>query len=1002
MVPVPLPLLKGRNAIMSISPFATARPPVILDADQQRAADWREGPVFVTAAAGAGKSAILIERVAALIKEGTPPERTLTLMYNTAAADMFRKRLEGRIGKIADRCVVKTFHSFSLSLLKDWFGGTPEWAQMKLLMEGESYALARKVIAGLGIRANSRIFLQATDVMREKMVDFENPKFVPPIDMPQKLLKFARAWQTQKGIENRYDFADMLYLTAKVIRKEREALEDYLKKFDHVQVDETQDLSRARWEVCSAFGWHAKSFMLVGDLRQCIPGHQPIETLRGIVPMADVRVGDQVASVREGQKVFGKVTNKSMTKKAEEIVFTLEDGRTFAATPDHQCFAAMETKTGAFVYLMYREDLGFRIGVTQTAEAGAASFIVRTQQEHADRMWVIDWKPTYSEAAEVEATLAYEYGIPREPFKSRPGIWCEDDGVRHRFFAKFGKNGFRLIEDRKLDFNLPSYWPKSSRSDRISININIGTKNGHEVAIESSLLSERQIIALGATPTTKGTHRRRIYTHSLRRAEDVAKEMADITGGHIAQCLSGAESHRRMRLVQAQTIFPGMQVPVLVDGALVSMTVMKAERRYVEQDCFDLEVENYGVFAVNGVVVHNCLYTWSGSDMDILHEFIAGADSQPPAKLIVLPTNRRSTHSIVALANRIAGPYEWHMGGDTKALPTADVGVHPEVWTVQDPIREADKVVELAQKAHLERQAAAQADPTGALNAPDRRAPIAVLCRTNAWGIIIEQRLMAAGIPVTTRGNNSGAWATNEGKDFMAYLQLVEGDGRADVARIANKPNRYLNKEAIDELKLSCAHADATNSDRLTSLLDALPSHPKRGAGELAILLSDLAELPWEKRCAKISQILRKDAKDRENEDKDVADYVHSSEDDDRGDIYVSLGKAAAGFGSYEALQARGKKQIRPGVPAPAPVVEISSIHRYKGDEADTVIVAGVCKDHLPHKRAADIEEEVRIWYVAATRARQKLIVSMGGHPSEFLVECGLVQEAQGPWRIAP
>jgi superfamily I DNA/RNA helicase len=59
------------------------------------------------------------------------------------------------------------------------------------------------------------------------------------------------------------------------------------------------------------------------------------------------------------------------------------------------------------------------------------------------------------------------------------------------------------------------------------------------------------------------------------------------------------------------------------------------------------------------------------------------------------------------------------------------------------------------------------------------------------------------------------------------------------------------------------------------------------------------------------------------------------------------------------------------------------------------VIVAGVCEDHLPHKRSQDFEEEVRIWYVAATRARKRLIISMGGRPSIFLVQCGLVQEAK-------
>jgi superfamily I DNA/RNA helicase len=246
-------------------------------------------------------------------------------------------------------------------------------------------------------------------------------------------------------------------------------------------------------------------------------------------------------------------------------------------------------------------------------------------------------------------------------------------------------------------------------------------------------------------------------------------------------------------------------------------------------------------------------------------------------------------------------------------------------------------------------------------------------------------------VPVITRGNNAGAWATPEGKDFLAYLQLVEGDGRADISRVANKPNRYLNKEALEDLKLGCAPPEVTGKPRLEAMIRYLLSHPKKGAAELGILHGELEELPWEKRCAKIGQVLGKDAKQRAKEDAALDDLAQEMEEDDKGEVYAALAKAAAGFGSYEALQARGKKHIRPGVPAPAPVVEISTVHRYKGDEADTTIVAGACLDHMPHKKNKGSEEEVRIWYVAVTRARKKLIISTGGHPSPFLVSSGLI-----------
>ena len=109
--------------------------------------------------------------------------------------------------------------------------------------------------------------------------------------------------------------------------------------------------------------------------------------------------------------------------KPEAFEFDLGDRGSFRATPEHVCFAAIDDPKGAFVYLMYRPDLGFRIGVSRTVGHNGLNFVVRTQQEGGERLWVLEWFPTYAEGAEREAFLAYEYGVPREPFTARSGMW---------------------------------------------------------------------------------------------------------------------------------------------------------------------------------------------------------------------------------------------------------------------------------------------------------------------------------------------------------------------------------------------------------------------------------------------------------------------------------------------------------------------------------------------------------------------------------------------------
>lgn len=72
--------------------------------------------------------------------------------------------------------------------------------------------------------------------------------------------------------------------------------------------------------------------------------------------------------------------------------------------------------------------------------------------------------------------------------------------------------------------------------------------------------------------------------------------------------------------------------------------------------------------------------------------------------------------------------------------------------------------------------------------------------------------------------------------------------------------------------------------------------------------------------------------------------------------------------------------------------ITVTTIHRSKGDEFKGVVLFHVVEDILPHRRMTgseeQIEEERRVFYVALTRAEERLCIStQRKRPSRFLVE---------------
>jgi DNA helicase-2/ATP-dependent DNA helicase PcrA len=175
-----------------------------------------------------------------------------------------------------------------------------------------------------------------------------------------------------------------------------------------VLVDEYQDTNRAQYRIIRQLTSEHRNICVVGDPDQCVVEGTLIETPQGAKPVETVKEGDLViAASGWGSRDAAHVEAVRRTDFEGVIVkIRTDDGRELWATPNHMLFGRLDPDSAKFyVYLMYREGLGYRVGLTK-GEAG-------------DRLWILAMCDSRAEANYLEAYFAARYGLPTMVFHGR-------------------------------------------------------------------------------------------------------------------------------------------------------------------------------------------------------------------------------------------------------------------------------------------------------------------------------------------------------------------------------------------------------------------------------------------------------------------------------------------------------------------------------------------------------------------------------------------------------
>ena len=973
-----------------------------LNPTQLDAVTHTEGPLLILAGAGSGKTRVLTHRIAYLIDQGlAAPDEILAITFTNKAAREMKDRVTLLVGPDSRKMWVSTFHALCARILRVHAEKLGYKREFTIYDQPDQVRLVRRCIVELDKdpkRFNPKSFQAQISTAKNQLMSADDFLRRAEGYIAENVAEVYDLYQRRLYENNAMDFDDLIMQTVALLEVFPEVRERYQRRFKYIHVDEYQDTNHAQYRLVNILAAAHRNLCVVGDDDQCLAKGTLITMADGSRrAIEEIRPGDEVLSgYGSGEFRTAKVLRiHERHGRREGVAITTEARRRIVSTPEHTHFAGYRLGVVPqlhFVYLMYREGVGYRLGTTQVYTRGQKKPMVglaqRVLHEHADALWVISTHKSENDARAEEYVLSLRHRITTLPFVprknsrladgTRAGGLVHDPAYISRVFEVFDTeaNAGQLLRDRGLSARHPHYRPRSRNSKRRNVIVTLcGDRRGrtpmHRLSIVGNdpagkAILERAGLSVRSVKNGSRSWRHETANKSYGRLQEtvnlIDRRFERMNVIQMARLGRNGESGRKesnsLPFVPAGSVMPGM---AMFDEHGGYDIVESVERVELDGAVYDLDIENTHNYIAGGVITHNSVYSWRGADIRNILDF---ERDYPEAEVVKLEQNYRSTQTILNAANAVVAN---NASRKRKELWTAGPeGERIRVFTAADEYAEARFVV-----SEVERLIESGASPK----------EVAVFYRTNAQSRALEDVLVREGVPYEVVGGVR-FYERAEIKDAMAYLSVVANqDDSVSLERIINVPKRGLGSTSVARL------ADYARKNGI-SLYDALAEADEAdltGAARRACrAVHDLFE-GWRVAAREVLPAELIGAVLEESGYKRELEAENTVEAESRLENLEELINAAGEYERYEPeptlegfLQEQALYSEADNVGGEGRVT-LMTLHNAKGLEFDHVFVVGMEEGTFPHARSLDeqnLEEERRLFYVGITRARETLTLS--------------------------
>lgn len=285
---------------------------------QKEAVFTTEGPLLVLAGAGSGKTTVLVNRIACILKYGSafqssyipdgitdddmtylekclkdkdfggerlrsllavnppPAWSVLAITFTNKAANEMKERLEQMLGPESEEIWALTFHSTCARILRRDIDklGLGYTRSFTIYDTDDCARLMRETCKN--IDSGDRSFVTKTllpNISRAKEKNLDPQQYEAAVGNDFRLKKVAEAYYKYQDAlrrANALDFDDMLMLTVRLFRVAPEVLQYYQRRFKYILVDEYQDTNNIQYQFVSMMASLNRNLCVVGDDDQSI------------------------------------------------------------------------------------------------------------------------------------------------------------------------------------------------------------------------------------------------------------------------------------------------------------------------------------------------------------------------------------------------------------------------------------------------------------------------------------------------------------------------------------------------------------------------------------------------------------------------------------------------------------------------------------------------------------------------------------------------------------
>ena len=242
-----------------------------LNPQQQAAVIEVEKPLLVLAGAGSGKTRVITEKIAHLIRKGLPARHIAAVTFTNKAA----REMKSRVGKLVDDkairgLTVSTFHALGLDIIRQEHAALGFKKAISIFDEHDRLVLIKELIKHgrpeWDIDQAERISWQ---ISRWKNL-FLLPDAISGADCVPGALDLYDLLLKQMKSYNAVDFDDLILQPVLLFQSHPDILEKWRNKLRYLLVDEYQDTNLTQYQMVKLLAGQLGRFTVVGDDDQSI------------------------------------------------------------------------------------------------------------------------------------------------------------------------------------------------------------------------------------------------------------------------------------------------------------------------------------------------------------------------------------------------------------------------------------------------------------------------------------------------------------------------------------------------------------------------------------------------------------------------------------------------------------------------------------------------------------------------------------------------------------